>query len=373
MFGKRQDVTKKDDDATSKKEVQLPLLAGQREAPALHPVPERTGKKMFCGLGCTPVQVPSGQMGMLENCGKFQATLNPGLVCTVCCFETVRMVDLRTRQISCHSDSKTKDSVTVNVATAVTYCIDPENVYAATYTIAEPESQIRSLIDDVIRSSLPLLTLDESGVVRGEGSYCALAQGRGRRGHGPLWFHHHQVGRVWEGRRPLSPMSDRDARMRTHAARPRVHSHCRHTAPRSVLITDLRPEASVLHAMNEINASRRLREAAVDKAEAEKILVIKAGEADAEAKHLSGVGIARMRAAITGGFKESITDMSDSCGLKPAEVVNMMLVTQYLDVLKGFAESGKSSVVVPHGMSFPTDMQAAVRDGMVQAHSISRV
>ena len=47
-----------------------------------------------------------------------------------------------------------------------------------------------------------------------------------------------------------------------------------------------------------------------------KILAIKAGEADAEAKHLSGIGIARMRAAITGGFKESITEMSDSCGLE---------------------------------------------------------
>ena len=124
--------------------------------------------------------------------------------------------------------------------------------------------------------------------------------------------------------------------------------------------------------MNEINAARRLREAAVDKAEAEKILSIKAGEADAEAKHLSGVGIARMRGAITSGFKESITDLSDKCGLKPAEVMNMMLVTQYLDVLKGFAESGQSSVVVPHGLSIPTDMQAAVRDGMMQASTIQR-
>ena len=72
----------------------------------------------------------------------------------------------------------------------------------------------------------------------------------------------------------------------------------------------------------------------MDKAEAEKILAVKAGEADAETKYLSGVGVARMRTAITDGFRESITGMSDSCGLKASEVVNMMLVTQYLDVLK---------------------------------------
>ena len=124
--------------------------------------------------------------------------------------------------------------------------------------------------------------------------------------------------------------------------------------------------------MNEINSARRMREAAVDKAEADKILAVKAGEADAETKYLSGVGVARMRGAITDGFKEWITDISQKCGLKPGEVMNMMLVTQYLDVLKGFAESGQSSVVVPHGLSIPTDMQAAVRDGMMQASTIQR-
>ena len=33
--------------------------------------------------------------------------------------------------------------------------------------------------------------------------------------------------------------------------------------------------------------------------------------------------------------------MKESCGLEPREVVHMMLVTQYLDVLKDFAQSGK--------------------------------
>merc|ERR1719221_1772307 len=45
--------------------------------------------------------------------------------------------------------------------------------------------------------------------------------------------------------------------------------------------------------MNEINASKRLKEAASHKAEAEKIRQIKAAEAEAEARYLSGVGVAR--------------------------------------------------------------------------------
>jgi regulator of protease activity HflC (stomatin/prohibitin superfamily) len=80
----------------------------------------------------------------------------------------------------------------------------------------------------------------------------------------------------------------------------------------SALITDMNVDASVLRAMNEINASRRQREAAVERAEAEKILAVKAAEAEAEAKELSGKGTARMRQAITEGFKGSIESMRES-------------------------------------------------------------
>ena len=81
----------------------------------------------------------------------------------------------------------------------------------------------------------------------------------------------------------------------------------------SALVTDMNVDPSVLKAMNEINASRRQREAAVERAEAEKILCVKAAEAEAEAKELSGRGTARMRQAITEGFKGSIESMRESC------------------------------------------------------------
>ena len=68
------------------------------------------------------------------------------------------------------------------------------------------------------------------------------------------------------------------------------------------LINDLRPNEKVLSAIHEINSARRLREAAIERAETEKVLAVKAGEADAEFKNLSGVSIPRMRAASTDGF-----------------------------------------------------------------------
>jgi hypothetical protein len=47
---------------------------------------------------------------------------------------------------------------------------------------------------------------------------------------------------------------------------------------------------------------------------------VRAAEADAEAKHLSGMGTAKMRQAITEGFRGSIESMKESCGLEPKEV-----------------------------------------------------
>merc|ERR1711988_1614613 len=69
------------------------------------------------------------------------------------------------------------------------------------------------------------------------------------------------------------------------------------------LVTDMSPEIRVKNSFNDINASRRMREAQQEKAEAEKILQVKAAEADAESKHLSGVGVARQRAAIVEGLR----------------------------------------------------------------------
>ena len=51
----------------------------------------------------------------------------------------------------------------------------------------------------------------------------------------------------------------------------------------------------VRNAMNEINAAKRNKQAAAEKAEADKILLVKAAEAEAESKYLSGVGVARQR------------------------------------------------------------------------------
>ena len=69
------------------------------------------------------------------------------------------------------------------------------------------------------------------------------------------------------------------------------------------LITKVEPDAEVKQSMNEINAAQRKRVAAQELAEADKIKIVTAAEAEAEKDRLHGVGIAEQRKAIVDGWQ----------------------------------------------------------------------
>ena len=66
----------------------------------------------------------------------------------------------------------------------------------------------------------------------------------------------------------------------------------------------MQPDPTVVAAMNEIQAQTRLQLAAQAKGEANKILAVKAAEAEAEFKALQGKGIADQRKAIIAGLND---------------------------------------------------------------------
>jgi hypothetical protein len=55
--------------------------------------------------------------------------------------------------------------------------------------------------------------------------------------------------------------------------------------------------------MNEINSSKRMKEAAYQRAEGEKVVKVKRAEAAAESMYLSGIGVSKERKAIMDGLK----------------------------------------------------------------------
>jgi regulator of protease activity HflC (stomatin/prohibitin superfamily) len=212
------------------------------------------------------------------------------------------------------------------VTTGIQYRIRRDKVKVAVFDVVQPERQMAAFVDDVLRSTLPTLSLDDA--------YSSKEQMK---------------------EDILQEVSTKMAVFGYDVT--------------DVLITDLSPEASITRAMNEINASRRLRVAAIEKAEANKVLLIKDAEADAESKYLSGVGVARMRAAIINGFKENIDNMRDA-GITPEASIHMMLTTQYFDTLQKFSDKS-NAIMIPSGPGAVNDAAAQVRDGMITGGFLS--
>ncbi|GMI27241.1 hypothetical protein TrCOL_g6740 [Triparma columacea] len=242
-----------------------------------------------CCLTC----VRTKNVAIVENLGNFQSLLDPGLhFLAFPCAQVQGSLSLRVQQLDVHVETKTHDNVFVNVAVSVQYCVLPSRAYDAYYRLTNVTSQVSSYVFDVVRSTVPRIDLDDVFVQKQQIAESVMNQLR-------------------------SEMTDYGYEIL------------------DTLVVDIDPDRKVKNSMNEINASKRLRQAAIYKAEADKVRQVKAAEADAEARYLSGKGVARQRQAIVSGLKESVNDFkSDVKGTSATDVMDLLLLTQYFDLLK---------------------------------------
>merc|ERR1711879_395087 len=118
--------------------------------------------------------------------------------------------------------------------------------------------------------------------------------------------------------------------------------------------------------MNEIDANRRLRVAAAEKAEADKGLKVKAAEAEAESKFLQGQGVARQRSAIVEGLKQAVGGDRE---MDPRTVQELLLITQYFDTLERLANGQATTVFMPHTVGNLANIADDIRNGTMQANA----
>ena len=96
------------------------------------------------------------------------------------------------------------------------------------------------------------------------------------------------------------------------------------TLPNSQLSSLLLPQT-----LQKSPAASRSKQAAKEKAEADKIVLVKQAEADAESKYLQGTGIAKQRKAIVDGLRDSVDSFTTTVGgMAAKDVLELVLVTQ---------------------------------------------
>lgn len=90
-------------------------------------------------------------------------------------------------------------------------------------------------------------------------------------------------------------------------------------------------------------------------------------KADAEAKHLAGVGLAKRRAAIISGLKESVREFcSEVDGTSPTEAMTLIMQNQHLDMLKEVGTAG-STVFVPYSPGTMSSVADEFRTSLMEA------
>ena len=271
-------------------------------------------------------------VGVVERLGKFNRLAGPGINFKIPIIEQVAgLVNLRLRQLDVMVETKTNDNVFVNLNVSVQYATLQDKVYEAYYKLTDHQAQIKSFVFDVVRAKVPKITLDE----------------------------------VFEKKEEIAQSVEAELK--------EIMQQFGYAILKA-LVTDINPDDKVKQAMNEINAATRLRVAATQKGEAEKIIRIKQAEGEAESMRLQGEGLANARKAIIGGMGTSVDEFKRIAPeVSAKDIMTLVLMSQYCDTLKEIgAKSGGHSIFLASSPTTISDLETQIRNGLLSANAISK-
>lgn len=267
--------------------------------------------------------VREASAAVIERFGKFQSVRTSGLSLIIPFIDRkASTMNLRVQQLDVTIETKTLDNVFVNLQVSVQYQVRREFVKEAYYSLDNAKNQIASYVFDDVRAEVPKLELDDV----------------------------------------FAKKEDIAIAVQTNISESMAEYGYKII---KALITDIDPDHKVKDAMNRINAAKRDREAAHEEGEAQKIMIVKEAEAEAESKRLSGEGIAQQRLEIVRGFKESVEDFKKSLDtVTHEEIMQFVLMTQYFDTIKDIgANSKNSSILMPHSPGGMKEFQDQIISG----------
>ena len=258
---------------------------------------------LAAGLGLFSVNtVRAGTTGIRTRFGKVTSVLRPGICITVPVIHGLEEINNRIQNVSFQPTIKTKDNVFSTIHIGLQYQITPENSKKAFLSLDDAEEQLSTFVQASVRAEAPRMTLDE-----------------------------------------LFASQDAIAHAVNDKLREKMSDYGYHII--DTLVDEIRPDESVMDAMNEIYASARRMEAAENDAQAAYIKSVKEAEASKQKKILQGEGISGKRRAIIDGYKDSVEHMAASLGLTHQQVIDFTLETQKWDTYEALGASDNAKLV----------------------------
>ena len=239
--------------------------------------------------------VPQQQAYIIERFGKYNKVQFAGIHAKIPFVDRISTkTNMRVSQLNVQLETKTLDNVFVTVVASTQFRVNPENVATAYYELRDPAGQLRSYMEDALRSAIPALSLDDAFARKDDVAF--------------------------------------DVQKTVGAEMARFGFTVVKT-----LITAIDPSPQVKSAMDSINAAQR--------AEAQRIQIETQAAADAEKTRLQGEGQANYRREIANGIVDQIKSLQ-AVGMDINDVNNVVLFNQYLDVMRSLSESNNTKTVV---------------------------
>lgn len=260
-------------------------------------------------LLCVKIVTPQ-TVRTVEFLWKFTRILRPGLNFVIPILEITRYQELFRKNIAVEVDGITSDNVTVYVGLNVVYYVQDDNndtiegsIYKSVYSINDPRTLMASTIDEQLRAMVAT-------------------------------FNHKEI------------FNKREEIWNTIESNLRVKLAQFGYTLDSIQVRNIKLEASVTAAMNRVVESLKLKEAASNEWEAEKIMQVKRAEADKEAKILIGQWMAGQRMEIAKWFKESVDlIMSSDKTLTGDKILKFLLDSSRIETLGNIGNSDKTKLV----------------------------
>ena len=274
--------------------------------------------------------VKQQRVAIIERFGKFTRVSRAGLRMKIPFIESIAdFVNLKIQQLDVMIETKTKDNVFMTLTVSVQYRVLAKSANDAFYKLDNPKDQIRAYVFDVVRAEVPKMDIDE--VFQNKDDIAVAVK---------------------------TELTDTMKEFGYFIVKS--------------LVTDIEPDKKVKDSMNEINAAKRFRMASEQKAEAERIIIIKNAEADAKSKELQGHGLAEKRKAIARGIKEAVEAVQQATpDLASKEIITILLMSQFVETLK---EIGKNSntMMVPFTPNLLSVLEQQFRTAINQSEQLSK-
>lgn len=241
---------------------------------------------------------------------KFNRILRSGLNFIIPVFETTKEQVLFRINFPVDVDWVTSDNVTAYIGLNVIYYVDDDKddseewaIFKSVYKITDSRTMIKSIIDQELRGMI-------------------------------VTFNHKEV---FGKREEIGNEIEEKLREKLSSFGYKLDS---------IQVRDVKLESSVMAAMNKVVESEKLKEAAMNQWESEKIMQVKRAEAEKETKILLWQGMAGQRMEIARWFKESV-DMikSSDSKLDWAKVLEFLLDSSRIETLWNIGDNQNTKLI----------------------------